>query len=82
MYHKILFFVLSFYAFKDVNVEPCNLAHEEYKSKDEMYDYTNPIFYKPVELSPEERSMVKMNQPVVIEYAVRPSQWLLLMNHD
>lgn len=75
-------FILSFYAQKDVNVEPCLYAHEGFKSKEEVYDYTNPIFYKPTQLTPEEKNMVKMNQPVVIEYAVRPAQWLLLLNHD
>lgn len=37
---------------------------------------------EPISLTKEERLLAQINNPVVLNYAVRPQQMLLLLEHD
>lgn len=83
MFYKFIIYIFSVHAFaKDPNVEPCNLVGEDHHFEKPEFDYTDPIFYNPIDLTDEEKNMTKINNPVTIEYAVQPEQWLFLMKHD
>lgn len=44
-------------------------------------DLTNPVFHTPIKLTEEERDLMRLNNPVVINYLARPEQMLVLMEH-
>lgn len=45
------------------------------------FDLTSSYFRRPIELTPNERNLMKLNNPITIEYLVRPKQMLILMEH-
>lgn len=47
----------------------------------EKVDLSNPVLNSPINLTRRERSIMKLNNPVVIEYMARPEQMLMLLEH-
>lgn len=47
----------------------------------EKVDLTDPAFHTPIKLSADERDLMRLNNPVVINYLARPEQMLVLMEH-
>eukprot|EP00866_Antonospora_locustae_P001458 jgi/Antlo1/1458/2553 len=44
-------------------------------------DLTDPAFHTPITLTEEEHNLMRLNNPVVINYLARPEQMLVLMEH-
>lgn len=44
-------------------------------------DLSDPVFHAPIKLNEEERNLMRLNNPVVINYLARPEQVLVLMEH-
>lgn len=47
----------------------------------EKVDLASSTFHMPIKLTDEERDLMRLNNPVVINYLARPEQMLILMEH-